>query len=110
MAISICFNPLDTACKSIIGGIKQGETLQLNLFLLKKLEDKRFYTPNYNFKTPKLEECLAPIQNAFLRGWVLRCKIDIPHNCLVVNVPSGKSHACCSQNHQQKHDYDVFSF
>ena len=67
MAISIYFNPLDTACKSIIGGIKQGETLQLNLFLLKKLEDKRFYTPNYNFKTPKLEECLAPIQNAFLR-------------------------------------------
>ena len=67
MAISIYFNPLDTACKSVIGGIKQGQPIQFNLFLLKTIEDKHFNIPNYNFKTPTLEECVAPVQNAFLR-------------------------------------------
>ena len=50
------------------------------------------------------------VQNAILCGRILHCKIDIAHNCLVVDVPSGKAHACGCQNQQQKHDYDVFSF
>ncbi len=67
MSISIYFNPLDTACKSVIGGLKQGEELQLNLFLLKKAKGNCCNIPNYNFKTPQQEECMAPFQNAFLR-------------------------------------------
>ena len=31
----VYFNPLETACKSVIGGVKTGERFQLNLFLLK---------------------------------------------------------------------------
>ena len=67
MSISIYFNPLDIACKSVIGGIKQGEELQLNLFLLRKAKGTCCNIPNYNFKTPQEEECMAPFQNAFLR-------------------------------------------
>ena len=32
--MNIYFNPLDTACKSITGGIYREEELQLNLFFL----------------------------------------------------------------------------
>ena len=46
MAISIYFNPLDRACKSTIGGIKRGQDLQFNLFLLNKIEEKRSNLPN----------------------------------------------------------------
>ena len=67
MAISIYFNPLDNACKSIIGGIKQGEELQFNLFLLKNRERVHCGIPNYNFKTPSKGDCIEPSQNAFLR-------------------------------------------
>ena len=67
MAISIYFNPLDIACKSITGGIKQGEKLQLNLFLLENREKLRCNIPNYNFKTPCESDCIPPTQNAFLR-------------------------------------------
>lgn len=68
MAISIYFNPLDTACKNIIGGIKRGETLELNVFLLKNSP----CTPKTNAFTfhtaqPSREDCCAPEQNAFLR-------------------------------------------
>ena len=67
MAISIYFNPLDNACKSIIGGIKQGGELQFNLFLLKNRERVHCGIPNYNFKTPSKGDCIEPSQNAFLR-------------------------------------------
>lgn len=66
MAISIYFNPLDRACKSVIGGIKQGELLQLNLFLLKDGNTNRFQK---NCLINKLlpEDCTIPSQKAFLR-------------------------------------------
>lgn len=66
MAISIYFDPLDTACKNITGAIKEGDLLQLNIFLLKNPRK----VSNWNAfptKTPSLEECMAPSQNAFLR-------------------------------------------
>ena len=66
MAISIYFNPLDRACKSVIGGIKQGELLQLNLFLIKDENTNRFLKDSLAYKLSQ-EGCLAPSQKAFLR-------------------------------------------
>ena len=68
MAISIYFNPLDTACKNIIGGVKKGETLELNVFLLNS-EPLTSKTSGFSFqeKQPTREECCTPTQNAFLR-------------------------------------------
>ncbi len=68
MAISIYFNPLDTACKNIIGGVKKGDALELNVFLLKKEQTslpKQCFS--FSAKQPTLEECCPPMQNAFLR-------------------------------------------
>ena len=33
MALKIYYNPLDTACKSVIGAVSQNETLRFNVFL-----------------------------------------------------------------------------
>ena len=70
MAISIYYNPLDPACKNLIGGIKQGELLELNIYLLKKSTRITPWTANtsdFNAKTPTKEECMEPKKNAFLR-------------------------------------------
>lgn len=66
MSTTIYFNPLDTACKSVIGGIKEGELLQLNLFLLKN-EQKLGQAKVFQLDTPNLDECAFPLENAFLR-------------------------------------------
>ena len=66
----IYFNPLDTACKNIIGGIKEGDLLQLNIFLLKTKGKEEIYSAsNCYFKPihPKQEKCCQPKQQAFLR-------------------------------------------
>ena len=34
----VYFNPLDTSCKNIIGGVKKGDLIQLNIFHLKNTE------------------------------------------------------------------------
>ena len=64
------FDPLDSACKNITGGIKEREILQLNIFCLKDgtraddfLTKKRDFSP----KTPAIEDCLVPENKAFLR-------------------------------------------
>ena len=70
MSISIYFDPLDKACKNITGAIKEGDLLQLNIFLLKnprKIEPWNTNKTEFHTKTPSLEECMAPSQNAFLR-------------------------------------------
>jgi len=68
MAISIYFNPLDTACKNIIGGIKRGETLELNVFLLKNKEPiPKKHLFSFHAEQPSREECCTPTQEAFLR-------------------------------------------
>ena len=67
--MQIYFNPLDLACKSTIGAIKQGNKLQLNIFLL-KAEHKNALMHGekgaFSAKTPTLEECTAPTKKAFL--------------------------------------------
>ena len=62
MSIQIYFNPLDRACKNVTGAVKQGQPLQLNVFLLKN-DTKR---NELGFITPKAEDCLAPKHDAFL--------------------------------------------
>ena len=55
MSVNIYFNPLDQACKNIIGGLCEGKTLQLNVYSLKNSE---------GFSQ---ENCQAPTQNAYLK-------------------------------------------
>ncbi len=67
--MQIYYNPLDSACKSVVGAIAQGEKLQLNVFLLQD-EERNFYdekTGEFSAVTPSVEECRAPQQRAFLR-------------------------------------------
>lgn len=66
MSTTIYFNPLDTACKSIVGGIKEGELLQLNLYSLAQ-EQKLGQAKPFRFDMPSLDECTFPAENAFLR-------------------------------------------
>ena len=70
MSISIYYNPLDKACKNLIGAVKQGDLLQLNVFLLNHTEEITPWSVNktvFNIKTPTKKQCMAPIKNAFLR-------------------------------------------
>ncbi len=68
MTSRIYYNPLDVACKSIIGGIKEQETLILRVYNLKKdatpKESNPF--PSEILRTPKEYECEKPDKNAFL--------------------------------------------
>lgn len=59
MAFQIYFNPLDTACKNVIGAVCQGQTLQLQIFNLKRNRDNCMQTPD-------LDECFAPNERARL--------------------------------------------
>ena len=62
MSIQIYFNPLNRACKNVTGAVKQGQPLQLNVFLLKN-DAKR---NEFGFITPQANDCLAPEYDAFL--------------------------------------------
>ena len=70
MSISIYFNPLDKACKNVVGAVREGDLLQLNIFLLKK---DRTITPwgenktYFKSETPTQSACKSPDKNAFLR-------------------------------------------
>ncbi len=67
--MQIYFNPLDLACKSVVGAIAQGEKLKLNVFLLQD-EGKTFYdekTGEFLANTPSEGECCQPNRKAFLR-------------------------------------------
>ncbi len=66
----VYFNPLDTTCKNIIGGVKEGQLIQLNVFHLKTQKNVgNFNEKNREFhvKSPNLEDCTAPNENAYLR-------------------------------------------
>ncbi len=68
--MQIYFNPLDSACKNIVGAIAQGEQLQLNVFHLKNEDRASYYnekTGAFFAKTPEIEECSQPKQRALLR-------------------------------------------
>ncbi len=60
MSIRIYFNPLDRACKSITGAVKQGTSFQLNVFLLK---ENAFSS---DLHVPSESECQTPNKNAYL--------------------------------------------
>lgn len=65
----IYFNPLDSACKSKIGAVKQGEKIQFNIFVL--LEDIAavFYKDGQSatLKTPEAIHCIRPTEKAYFR-------------------------------------------
>lgn len=70
MAISIYFNPLDKACKNIVGGIQTGDLLQLNIFLSEKERGLIPWGENktsFKTETPVKAVCKSPDKNAFLR-------------------------------------------
>ena len=54
------YNPIDSACKSVIGAVKAGEELKINLYYLS--EEERLETLLINRPT----EFQKPIQNAYL--------------------------------------------
>lgn len=67
--MNIYFNPLDLACKSVSGALREGEQVQFNLFLR---AEKRLLKRNpeiceeFLFKSPKIEECYEPKNSAVL--------------------------------------------
>ena len=67
--INIYFNPLNLACKSVIGGVKEKEILSLSVFLLNYPKPKTWTSDNISekFSTPLSENCITPTQNAFLQ-------------------------------------------
>ncbi len=68
--MQIYFNPLDPACKSIIGGVSQGKKVQFNVFnvsngvryILKKGNEGEFCA-----KTPDISDCAKPTKDALFR-------------------------------------------
>lgn len=60
MSIRIYFNPLDVACKSVIGAVKQRKKIQFNVYCLKA--DAAFNGKS----TPNIEDCYTPNENATL--------------------------------------------
>ncbi len=68
--MQIYFNPLDLACKSILGGVAAGAKLQLNMFALKEGAPRTAYntqTGEFFKASPALTSCITPQQKAFLR-------------------------------------------
>lgn len=63
MSMNIYFNPLDRSCKNVTGAVKQGDKLQLNIFLLQK--DMHFNVINGKEDVVKEENCIASEK----RGW-----------------------------------------
>ena len=68
--MQIYFNPLDSACKNVVGAAPRGEKIQLNVFLLSEegysspFDEK---TGEFCANTPSAAQCKQPQQDAFLR-------------------------------------------
>lgn len=60
----IYFNPLDIACKSVSGALREDEQVQFNLFLQKNKNDE--IRQSFSLKTPKAEDCFEPKCDAIL--------------------------------------------
>lgn len=63
MGLRIYYNPLDTACKSVIGAVCQRETIQFNLFLL---NGRTSFEANTT-KTISAADCKKPDKKAYFR-------------------------------------------
>ncbi len=84
------YNPLDTACKSVIGAIARGEAVELNVYLFKNGENRCFLTD----ARVDVGDCIEPAFNGYLLlgkdgeekrpflmqkteyGWNIRLKIN----------------------------------
>ena len=66
--MQVYYNPLDVACKSVIGAVKAGDTLTFTIFLLKNPKQNGFGTDLHtNFlTTPTIDECITPQQECVL--------------------------------------------
>ena len=53
--MNVYFNPLDKACKSITGGVRQGDKLQFNIFYLKENFTRGEF---FSLRTPLWGRCL----------------------------------------------------
>ena len=62
MSIHVYYNPLDVACKSVIGAVKEGEQFQFNVFLLKEAHKNGWGNriPTEALQTPNPEDCTTP--------------------------------------------------
>lgn len=58
--MNVYFNPLDSLCKNIIGAVRQGDELQISLFVLKS--QKEF---SYNMQTLCGKSVQPPIKTGF---------------------------------------------
>jgi glycosidase len=63
MINSIYYNPLDKACKSVIGAVKENEKVTFHIFSLRSVDNER---GAIRFKTPNEEECITPTLDAYL--------------------------------------------
>ena len=65
----IYYNPLDCACKNIVGAIKEGDKLQFNIFLCSSNHatmKNKGVNGGFCPTAPKLEDCYRPQENAYL--------------------------------------------
>ena len=62
MSIHVYYNPLDVACKSVVGAVKEGEQFQFNVFLLKEAHKNGWGNriPTEALQTPNPEDCTTP--------------------------------------------------
>ena len=70
MAIRIYFNPLDRACKSVVGAIGKGEHLRFNLFLQNgfgQASTANGFAGMDSLRTPCVESCAETEKKAFLQ-------------------------------------------
>ena len=66
--INVYFNPLDGACKSVTGGVKEKEVFSLSVFLLNYPKSKEWTgVLSDKLRIPTAENCTTPTQNAFLQ-------------------------------------------
>ncbi len=62
MALNIYFDPVNRACKTITGAVRQKTAFQLNIFLVKP----EIKTNGFALNAPKEEDCIAPDCDAYL--------------------------------------------
>ncbi len=67
MSMHVYFNPLDSACKSVIGAVKTGEAIQFNVFLLKNAPTRGWVNniPTDALCTPSEKDYQKPHLDAF---------------------------------------------
>ena len=59
----IYYNPLDKNCKSVIGAVKENQSLTFRLYCLHTANNEETFS---HFKTPNEEDCFAPTLDGYL--------------------------------------------